>query len=480
MEPRLWTPPTRELTPDTSYGYDLIDFASDVLEVDLDPWQQWAAIHMGELLVDGRPRFRTVLILVSRQNGKTLLAKCLVLYWMVIELVPLVLGTSTNREYAKATWTDVIDMAQGNDWIGPMVSSVRKMQNSEHLMIGASKYVVAANNRRAGRSLTVHRLLMDELREQQDWDTWNAAVGAMAAVADGQVVAVCNQGDDTSVVLNSLHRSAVEFIETGEGDPRLGLFEWSAPPGSDPTDPDALAAANPDLGNRIQLDTLLGQAARAKRAGGEELAGFRTEHMCQRVVLLDAAIDEAAWSACTGEITDLTQIRSQVALGLDVAMDGSHATLVAAAQHAGRVHIDIVKEWDGFGAISEVKRDLARLTKRVQPGIIGWFPNGPAAGLAAELRSGWAPRGTEVMEIKADMPAVCMGLAEQVTDRQVVHGADPMLTRHITSAQRLHRGDAWVFTRKGAEPVDGAYATAAAVHLARTMPPPRPPLRVAT
>lgn len=81
-------------------------------------------------------------------------------------------------------------------------------------------------------------------------------------------------------------------------------------------------------------------------------------------------------------------------------------------------------------------------------------------------------------EIKGFIDHTFGPLAEQVADRAMVHGADPMLTRHVTSAQKLHRGDAWVFTRSGG-PVDGSYAMSAAIHLARTMPPPRPKLHVA-
>ena len=73
ITPRLWTRPLRELTPQTSYGYAVIYFAAVVLGRPLDPWQQWLVIHLGELLPDGLPRFRKVLVVVARQNGKTLL-----------------------------------------------------------------------------------------------------------------------------------------------------------------------------------------------------------------------------------------------------------------------------------------------------------------------------------------------------------------------------------------------------------------------
>lgn len=91
--PRIWTPEQRILTPETSYGYGVIEFADKVLGQPLDPWQQWLVIHLGELLPDGRPRFRTALALVARQQGKTHLSKVLTLYWLFVDRVPLVLST---------------------------------------------------------------------------------------------------------------------------------------------------------------------------------------------------------------------------------------------------------------------------------------------------------------------------------------------------------------------------------------------------
>lgn len=72
--PRIYTPPLRELTPETSLGFACIEFAEEVLMMSLYPWQAWLLIHMLELLPDGdgELRFRTVVVLASRQNGKCL------------------------------------------------------------------------------------------------------------------------------------------------------------------------------------------------------------------------------------------------------------------------------------------------------------------------------------------------------------------------------------------------------------------------
>lgn len=482
--PRIWTPPLRELTPETSFGFDLIDFA-EAIGWPLDPWQRWLAIHMGELLPDGRPRFRMVLALVARQNGKTLFARVLTLYWMYVEQVPLVLGVSASREMAKESWRKVIEMASANPWLAEVQHTERYTLSEECFTAEGSAYRFAAPNQRAGRSFTVHRGVLDELRELHDWDTYNALINAMNAVPDAQAVAITNQGEAGAVVLDSLRDSAITFIETGQGDPRLFLAEWSAPNGADPTDPEALALANPDLGNRLQLDSIIGQAIRAKNAGGIELAGFRTEVMCQRVTLLDSAIDEDAWRAAgTDDPLDLAAHRDKLALCVDVALDGSHATLVAAAQIQGITHVEVVQVWHGYDATAKLRRDLPGLVERLKPRALGWFPAGPAASVAASLSAkaggrSWARARTRVAELTTETAAVCMGLAEQVAAREVQHPRDEMLTNHVQATQKLRRGDAWVFTRRGSSPIDGTYALAGAVHLARTLPAALPPLEVA-
>jgi len=501
--PRIVTPPLVTgppgpcgcgcaLTPETSYGYGVIKFGRDVIGIPLDPWEAYAAIHLGELLPDGRPRFATILILVARQNGKTTLAKILVLYWLFVERVGSVLNTSTDRSYAKKFWHQVCALAKGNEWLSRRLGpdAIRLTISEEMLTTLDSAVLVdgdpvqftfAANNGRAGRSMTLTRWLCDELREHTNRETWDAATYAQNAVPGSQTVCITNQGGDSAVVLDSLRESALKFIETGVGDRRVGLIEWSAPDGADPEDVHALAAANPNAGRRLHWDDLLGPAATAKAAGGEDLAGFRTEVMCQRVRQLDPAIDPDAWLAGL-ELGDLTAVRSRVALVLDVAPDERHATLTAAAVLPdGRARVEPVASWDDMRVM---RRELAGKVARVRPQAFGWFPNGPAVAYAALLRTtrkGWPLAGVAVEEIKGDTPAVCMGFAEQVRAGQIVHSGDPLQDAHVAGAEKFYKtGGLWIFSRKGGH-CDAAYAAAGAVHLARTLPPPvgRPRLLVA-
>lgn len=490
--PRRYTPPLVSgpagpcgcgcaLTPETSYGFGVVEFAAEILRRPFYPWQRWLVIHAGELLPDGRPRFRKLLVLVARQNGKTHVLVVLSLYWMFVEMVSLVLGTSTNLDYARESWEKAVQLAEEIEELWddvPARGGVRRANGEQTFTtVYKSRYKIATSDRKGGRSLTVARLILDELREHHSWDAWNAAYNAMNAEAHAQAWAITNQGDARSVVLKSLHAEALAVIEGGRGDLRLGLFEWSAPDGSEPDDVQAIAAANPLLGYLIVLEDLLAEARRAKRNGGDELAQFLTEVLCIVVTNLDPAINEANWLA--GHVPgDLSKVRDRVVMVVDVSMDQKHAVAVAGAVlDDGRVRLDAVRAWSGPEAMNELRTQLPALVAKVKPKKFGWFPSGPAAAIAADLRKpkadgtpAWAPVGVEVEELKADVPAICMGLAEQVDSGQVVHSNDPLLNAHNTGAAKLKQGDVWRFTRRGAGHCNGAYASAGVVYLARTLP----------
>lgn len=503
--PRLYTPPLVEGTPGpcgcgcaldetTSDGFDVVRFADETIGMPLDAWERWAVVHGLELLPDGRPRFRKLLLIVARQNGKTHLLVVLALFWLFVDQLPMVLGTSTNLGYAKISWEKAVELARATPDLADEIARVRQAAGEETLVAaGGSKYRIAAANENGGRSLTIHRLILDELRQHYDWSAWNASYNAMNAVSHGQAWGITNQGGARAVVLQSLRDEAIDpkadqVRPLDERDPRLGVFEWSAPPGTSADDPHGLAAANPNLNRHPDrgpwLDDLLSDARRAMRSGGEELAQFLTEVLCMRVTSLTPAYDVAQWSrpvdqgGCLASGPLLDGLRDRMAWVFDVSLDGSQATLCAAAKDAdGRVRGEPVRSWDSPTAM---RRDLPELIRKHRPRVVGWFQNGPAAAVAAELakRTGWPPPGVTFEPLQAEMHAVCMGLGELIDAGDVLQPGDAGLDTQIEAAERKVSGDRWVLTRQGTGPVDGAYAFAGAVHLARTMPAPLPKPRV--
>lgn len=470
----------------------MIDFAANVLGRPLDPWQQWLLIHLGEMLPDGRPRFRKVLVIVARQNGKTWLCTVLALFWLYVQRWPLVFGTSNKLEYAADAWHAAKDIALSTPALAGRTRRPRLTNGQNDLpTTDRCHYKIGAANDDGGRSKSVDRAIGDELRQQKDWTAYAALVPAMIARPHAQIVWITNMGDATAVVLNEQRREAEEAIEAltehvGAELPLhllrpTGLYEWSAAAGSHPADPAALAQANPQAGRRIHWDDLLAEAHSVARPGADpvKLAKFMTENLCIPVDQMDPAVDPAAWAAADKPAEIPADV--PVAACVDVSRDHQHATLAVAAVVDGIIRVEVVASWSGPAALAELRRDLRARVLQIRPTVFGWLPGGPGAALDAELRDRrktgrymWPPRGTRVAEIRGETSAVCMGFADVLAGGELHHSGQELLDQHAGQAEKLWGvGNRWVFTPSGSVHIDALYAAAGAVHLARVTPAPR-------
>lgn len=255
-QPRIFTPPLRELTPDTTLGFEVIDFAEGVLGLTLMPWQKWLFTHALET-VDGpdgwRLRFRTVIVLIGRQNGKTTMGCVLALYFLYMMEAGLVLGTAQDVSNAEDTWAMCVEMAQQTPELAEGIRHIWYTNGAKRLQLeGGRDYRVRASNRRAGRGKSADLVLLDELREHQTWDAYSALSKTGMARKNALLWCMSNAGDGTSVVLRHFRLRAhaqlgdpdgavaalaeSEPVSSDDGS-MLGIFEWSAPPDADKRDP---------------------------------------------------------------------------------------------------------------------------------------------------------------------------------------------------------------------------------------------------
>lgn len=465
-EPRLWTPPLRPLTPETTLGYEFIEFAESVVGIELLPWQRWWALHAFELTEEGRFRFRTVLTLVARQNGKTILLKLVTLWQMYMGYAREVLGVAQTRDVAKDTWQECIDVVQDiPDLAAELAEQPRMANGQEHFrLLNGSRYRIAAATRKGGRSKSIDLLLFDEVRELLDFDAWGAISKTTNARPNAMRLAFSNAGDRRSVVLKTLRASGLSGRSK-----TVGLFEWSAPDGCALDDRDAWAQANPSLGYGFTTE----EAIETDMAT-DPPAVFRTEVLCQEVESLNDALDTTAWRTMADPSHIIAALDDQrVVLGIDVSLDGTHISLVAAAKGPdGLIYVEPIDGWEtteGLRSGDDDHPSLSDWVDLIKPDALAWLPGGPASPIAADLRALAVDlKGVTGHEVKE----ACQGLADLITSRRIAHPGDPMLDAHIAGTQRWDQGDGWVFARKGAAPIDGAYATAVAVHVLRTLPEP--------
>ena len=353
-EPRIWTKPLQELTRETTLGYAFIDFC-DAIEVELLPWQKWLAIHALEIIKEGdqwRFRFRYVIILISRQNGKTFFEVLLNLFFLYGLKSHLILGTAQNLETATETFEDTVAQIESAEILNMELEQVRRGAGKRELSLkSGDRYKVLAATRKA-RGLSSDLVMMDELREQQNWDAWGAISKTMMARPTAILFGLSNAGDVTSVVLRHLRLQAHSQLGDPDGvasarvalggediDESLGLFEWSAVPGCEIDDVEQWAQANPSLGYGFMTERALKSAM---VTDPENI--FRTECLCQWVEsLLVEPFPPGAWLGGQDEESQIAP-ESDLFFGIDMSQDRKWTTIaVCGMREDGNYHVEVVE-----------------------------------------------------------------------------------------------------------------------------------------
>lgn len=383
------------MTPATSLGFSAVDFQQDMLGVRLIPWQRWLLIHTHELRPNGMFRFRTVVVMVARQNGKTTIVGGKNLWKMFVLQVPLVIGTAQNLDISEEAWDAAVEMVEGTPDLAAEVKAVDRTNGKKSLrLMNGSRWKIAAASRKGGRGLSGDDVNLDELREHQTWDSWGAVTKTTMARANAQIWAFSNAGDDKSIVLNELQAQGRATVEHPSGDSTVGHFEWSAPddvactcgrPGGAHAadcrlqDRAVWAMANPSLGYTITEEAI----ASALATDPEPI--FRTEVLCQHVPNMRPewqVIPEAKWRA----VADLdSQIADPVAFAIHVAPDRSWACIAAAGSRAdGLTHVEVIDYRPGT---QWVPGRAKQLQERWNP--CAWVVDGgsPAGSLLADLEA---------------------------------------------------------------------------------------------
>lgn len=468
--PRLWTKPVcKELTRRTSLGFEAIDFAHDVLGVSLLPWQRWLLIHALELDAFGMFRFKTVIVQVARQNGKTTLLQVLALWRLYVDRAALVIGAAQDLDVAEETWEGCVDMAEGVPDLKAEIGKVEKTNGRKALKLKTGeRYKPKAATRRAGRGLSGDLVALDELREHQNWAAWGAITKTTMARERAQIWGLSNAGDKQSVVLAHLRKVAITdlaamgdsegirelktLLEEGEeppddvpddADDSLGIFEWSAPPGCDKWDRDGWAQANPALGYTIT------ERALSSSAKTDDDAVFRTECLCQWVDDLEPPLfGRGVWEERTDVESALAE--GTVYLAVEVSVDRAWSSIVAAGRREdGDIHVEIT----GRNGILDHRRGTRWVVDRVKEikDTLGYNVlvlvdrGGPAFSLVPALEAA----GIEMEILDASgVTSAAATLYDLVEQKRIWHLGQSDLDAAAIGARERTIGDKWGIGRR--------------------------------
>lgn len=502
-EPRIWTKPLRELTPETSLGFEVIDFAEQILGIRLYPWQKWLLIHALELLDDGITyRFRRIIVLVGRQNGKTLIVQVLCTWWLFVDsqrhpdrVPPLrfkVVGTAQNLDIAREPWNgvklwcdpDPPSLEEADAAIPTLQRSTLKVSDTngdEYIRAKSlARYEIRAAKNIRGKPNA--RVIMDELREQTKWDAWNATSPTTKSFWNGQLWGVSNAGDARSVVLIKQREAALEYIEdwqrkveTGlltpaqyaeHHDCSLALFEWSAPDGCAKDDIDGILQSNPSIGYGAQtvevvksdIDTMTD-------------AAYRTEDLCQWVsAKVDGYIDVNEWENTIVSPLDIhIPHGARTVWGIDVSMDRSHSWVAAAVyDENGNPVVTLRERRRGLMWVPEYMKALAE-----ESGM--WEVALQSKGCPAmEFIKPLTELGFTVHEVDGSHIGLATGrLRDRVREGRLIHAAQPVVDQAIEGGvtKLIAENEAWDRKRSIVD-ISGVAAITVALYGLETCEPP--------
>lgn len=459
-EPRIFTKPLRDLCPTSSRGFEVIRFAKDVLGVELLPWQEWLLVHMLETVDGGRLRFSKSLVIVGRQNGKTLLAALLAAYWLYVDAarwpieVPeskfVIVGAAQKLDISMKPWKQVRVWGGPDDpKIGiapdrvPMLQAATfppRMVNGEVELRtrGGASYLPRTFDGARGHSAA--RLVLDELRQQYDFEGWSAIEKSMTAVFDSLLVAFSNAGTAKSVVLRNIREKCIEAVEDAETE--WFIAEWSADPERGLDDPVAFQQSNPSAGflPGMTVDGLMRTAAQAPDETVERIEVLGQWVTAQTRPLIPVA----EFAECADHVSEIVD-GSMMALAVDVDFDRRYsAVAVAGWRFDDLPHVECIAHRAGILWTVDY---VERVAKKQNINRVALRSRGAAA---SELVEPLKRLGLDVIEIAGPLDGQAAGqFYDAVVNGMVRHRDQRPVVDALAASEAAVFGGVQVFERRG-------------------------------
>jgi len=436
-------------------GSSRVDEVADLAVKIGQPLLDWQYLVLQDMLrIDSKGEFRrkTMGLLIARQNGKTHLARMLILSHLFLWDSKMVIGMSSNRNMALDTFRQVANAILDNDFLKDQVKQIRYANGQESITtLNGNRYQIVAATRDGSRGLTANFLFIDELREISE-EGWKAARPTTRATG-GQTLVCSNAGDAYSTVLNDLRERALSYPS-----PTLGWYEYSAPPHCKVDDRNAWAMANPSLGFLIDEETL------EEAVATNPINNTRTEMLCQWV-------DSMTSPFTTQMVTDTSDSNLQITPGgnivfaIDVSPSKRSGALLAGKlnQATGKIELGLMQLWTSDVAIDDLKMaaDVHAWAQKFKPRVI-MYDKYATASIAQRLQQS----GQKMEDCSGQsFYQACGEILDAFVNVRLVHSGQKELTESWFSVGAKTNDAGWrIVRRKSAGDVTSAICSAMIVH----------------
>jgi len=431
---------------------DVVEIAK-LLNVSFLPYQEYVLKDM--LTVDKKDMWirKSSLLLISRQNGKTFLARMLILTHL-LKWNTDVLIMSSNRSMALETFRQVANSLENNDHLKGMVKQIRHANGTESIeMLSGARLDVVAATRDGSRGRSINGLLyIDEVREISE-EGYRAAMPVTRAHANSHVLLTSNAGDAFSTVLNQLRERALDNPPKS-----FGFYEYSAPQYCKIDDRAAWAQANPALGYTIT------EAAIEEAIATSPIENTRTETLCQWIDSLSSP-----WPHGILEETSNSELQippgGYTVFGFDVSPSRRNASLVAGQiLPDGKIGVGILQTWESAVSVDDLKiaAEIKAWSDQYRPRQI-CYDKYTTQSIADKLSNA----GCMVQDISGQQfYQACGDLLDGLVNHRVVHNGQANLMQQMNNCAAKVNDSAWrIVKRKSAGDVSAPIALAMVVSM---------------
>lgn len=415
------------------------------------PWQRYVADTALEIdPASGRLKYRTVVITVPRQSGKTTLLLSLMVHRAIAfgERQSIVYTAQTQKAARKKWEEEHVELLNRSPFHGKY--RVRYTIGSEQIhWKNGSRHSLTAPTEKAGHGETIDCAVLDEAFAQEDNRIEQALRPAMITRQQPQMYIISTAGTARSVYLKGKVEKGRQLVTHGL-DTSLAYFEWSAPDDADPSSEETWRACMPALGHTINIDAIRDEFT------SMQLPEFRRAYLNQwsdEIPELWLVITEQDWDLCKDYESQIPNDES-LAFGLDFTPERSFGTIAVAGKNADeRLHLEITSDEtrgvvDHRPGTSWMVPRMVELARKWKPCAIVIQANSPAASLIPELKSR-LPSFNIVSPSSAEYAGACGAFYDGVFSGKIAHLGQAPLAVALAGAMKLDLGEgAWKWNRK--------------------------------
>lgn len=463
--------PAPAYSPDRDPAYSTeggeIANVARLMGIELMPWQRHVVDVGTEYRLDEHGRrvykYKTVLVSVPRQSGKTTLMTPVRLHRLMTRQGIDTFATAQTGKDARARILKMIEQVEMSP-LAPLFKPSRQ-NGAEGLQVIGNKSKLVRFSPVAGalHGETPHLVDFDEIwkysEQLGDMLLGGASPGQITLGGQAQIWMISTKGTAQSTFMNKW----VTAGETG-ADPSLAYFAWQMPAGMDLDEPATWWAYHPALGNTITEADLRKEMYSEGMSLSERIRAYAN----LLTVAGEQIIDPDVWDAGASDPDDVPPW-DRIGVGVEVAPGNTCAAVVAGWwDEGGHPVIRVLHQAPGTSWLPQYLHDLHT--------EFGITPTADDAGPVKRVTDALHPYGTEADD--ALVPIRRMSLAERSTadltllaaardDRTLRHDGSRPLSQAVASAQlRTSNGVERIDRDRSLGPVPSLIAGSIALHVA--------------